>query len=337
MRTISTGTSPIGTHKPSESNHPNRPGGEETKGRRGDRPGGSRPQVHTTGDAQGEAHVQPDPMTQDRGCVFLLTDYGLTDELAGVLRGSVARNAPGAPLIDLTHAVPAFNVRAGALALVRSVPHLGAGVVLAVVDPGVAGERRAIAIEVLEEKGPHHLVGPDNGLLVWAAEVLGGVSRSVELPALPEGRRSTFDGRDTFAPAAGALWMGAPIGELGENVDPGGLKRLPRPRLSVAPGVVETEVLWIDNFGNVQLSASASDAEKADIGEHFKIVAGTSALLAHLVVSFAAVRPGEIGVIVDANEHLALVGDRSSAARTLGLHETDPVTLLAAPSAHTGS
>lgn len=288
-------------------------------------------------DTPADTHDDLDPMTRDRGCVFLLTDYGLTDELAGVLRASVARNAPGAPLIDLTHGVPAFDVRAGALALVRSVPHLGSGVVVGVVDPGVAGERRAIAIEVLEDEGPHHLVGPDNGLLVWAAEVLGGVSGAVELPALPEGRRSTFDGRDTFAPAAGALWMGAPIDELGESVDPSGLTRLARPTLSVAPGLVEAEVLWIDTFGNVQLSASASDAAEAGLGDHIQIVAGTNDLSAHLVVSFAWVRPGEIGVIVDANGHLALVGDRSSAARTLGLHETDPVTLFAEPSADTES
>ena len=268
-------------------------------------------------------------MTRDRGSVFLLTDYGLTDELAGVLRASVARNAPGALLIDLTHGVPAFDVRAGALALARSVPHLGPGVVIGVVDPGVAGERRAIAIEVLDERGPRYLVGPDNGLLFWAADVLGGVSQAVELPALPEARRSTFDGRDTFAPATGALWMGTPIGELGERIDPSGLIRLARPRLSVAPGVLETEVLWIDTFGNVQLSASPSDADEAALGDHVRVVAGTNILSARLVVSFAAVRPAEIGVIVDANGHLALVGDRSSAARTLGLRETDPVTLFA--------
>ena len=88
-------------------------------------------------------------------------------------------------------------------------------------------------------------------------------------------------------------------------------------------------MLWVDTFGNVQLSASPSDADEADLGDHVRIVAGPNTLSARLVVSFAAVGPAEIGVIVDANGHLALVGDRSSAARTLGLHETDPVTLFA--------
>ncbi len=262
------------------------------------------------------------------GCVFLLTDYGTTDELAGVLRATVARHAPGAPLIDLTHEVRAFDVRAGALALARSVPHLGPGVVIAVVDPGVAGDRRAVALEVSSDDGPGYLVGPDNGLLVWASELLGGAREAVELPPAPGGR-STFDGRDVFAPAAAALWRGAPMSGLGRAIGADGLTRLARPRLRVAPGVVETEVLWVDNFGNVQLSATAPDAVRAALGDQIEIVATDRALRSRLVTSFAAVGSDQVGVMVDANGHLALVGDRSSAARTLGLDEADPVTLSA--------
>jgi S-adenosylmethionine hydrolase len=269
----------------------------------------------------------PDSSKRDRGCVFLLTDYGWADELAGVLRATVARYAPGVCAVDLTHAVRAFDVRAGALALVRSVPHLGPGVVVGVVDPGVAGVRRAVVLEVRSDGGPRHLVGPDNGLLVWASEALGGPTGAVELVALPGGRRSTFDGRDLFAPAAAALWNGVPIGDLGTRIDPASLTRLAEPRLSVALGVIETEVLWVDGFGNVQLSASASDADEADLGDRILVVAGTRAIALRRVTSFAAVGAGDLGVIVDANDHLALVGDRSSAARTLGIDEADLVTL----------
>ncbi len=220
-------------------------------------------------------------MTRDPGCVFLLTDYGLADELAGVLRASVAKHAPGVPLIDLTHGVRAFDVRAGALALERSVPHLGPGVVVAVVDPGVAGRRRGVALEVGGDRtGPRYLVGPDNGLLVWAADVLGGVTEAVELPALAGRRRSTFDGRDVFAPAAAVLWSGEPISELGAVVDPEGLVQLARPKLSVTDGAIETEVLWVDTFGNVQLSATELDADRAALGDRVQIVAGTKSFLA---------------------------------------------------------
>ncbi len=112
------------------------------------------------------------------GSVFFLTDYGLTDEFAGVMRAVVLRHAPGVPIIDLTHGVAPFDVRAGALALARAVPHLGPGVVLAVVDPGVGTQRRAMALSVARARGsggPHHFVGPDNGLLPWAVDALGGV------------------------------------------------------------------------------------------------------------------------------------------------------------------
>ncbi len=259
--------------------------------------------------------------------MFLLTDYGWADELAGVLRATVARHAPGVSVLDLTHGVRAFDVRAGALALVRSVPHLGPGVVVGVVDPGVAGLRRAVALEVRSDNGPRHLVGPDNGLLVWASEALGGATEAVELSAPPGGLRSTFDGRDVFAPAAAALWNDVPIGDLGTRIDPASLERLSEPRLSVAVGMVETEVLWVDGFGNVELSASSSDADEAGLGDRILVVAGTTAVELRRVTSFAAVGVGDLGVIVDANGHLALVGDRSSAALTLRLDEADLVTL----------
>jgi S-adenosylmethionine hydrolase len=148
------------------------------------------------------------------GAIFLLTDYGHADEFAGVVRAVIARDAPGAPVVDLTHEIPAFDVRAGALALVRCVNHLGPGVVVAVVDPGVGTERRALGIEVgwagADPGGPSHLLGPDNGLLPWAADALGGARRAVSLPT-----HGTFDGRDVFAPVAARLWRGEPLESQG--------------------------------------------------------------------------------------------------------------------------
>lgn len=143
-----------------------------------------------------------------RGSVFLLSDYGSSDEFAGVLRAVVVREAPGAPLVDLTHEIPPFDVRAGALALERSVPHLGPGVVLAVVDPGVGTGRRAVAVSVAEMSGPRHFVAPDNGLPTFALEALGEPTSAIVLARgeNPTGHGTTFDGRDLFAPAAARLW-----------------------------------------------------------------------------------------------------------------------------------
>jgi S-adenosyl-L-methionine hydrolase (adenosine-forming) len=261
-----------------------------------------------------------------RGCVFLLTDYGISDEFAGILKAVIARDAPDAPVVDLTHNVVPFDVRAGALVLVRSTPHLGSGVVVGVVDPGVGSARRAIAVEVAATTGPRYLVGPDNGLLVWAAESLGGIVGAVELKGRGAGT-GTFDGRDVFAPAAAALWSGTALSDMGVAIDADGLVRLRDPVLSVSPGAVETEVLRVDRFGNVQLSAADRDAGTARLGDRVEVESSHGCLRATRVGSFQDVPEGAIGIISDSNGHLALVGDRASAALTLGLDEGDPVTL----------
>jgi hypothetical protein len=268
------------------------------------------------------------------GSVFFLTDYGHADEFAGVVRAVLARHAPGVPIIDLTHGVVPFDVRAGALTLVRAAPHLGPGVVLAVVDPGVGTTRRAVAVSVRPTpggSGPQHFVGPDNGLLPWATDVVGGVERAVELaPASPDGVGATFDGRDVFAPAAARLLRGQPLAELGHELDPSTLIRLTPPRLSVSPGALEAEVQWVDRFGNVQLAAGPDDVTAAglgvELGAELEVVAGVSHR-ARRVSAFAGLGPGVVGVVVDANGHLSLVCDRQSAATVLRVQPGDVVTL----------
>jgi hypothetical protein len=264
------------------------------------------------------------------GSVFFLTDYGHADEFAGVVRAVLARHAPGVPIIDLTHGVAPFDVRAGALALTRAAPHLGPGVVLAVVDPGVGTTRRAVAVSVRTTpggSGPQHFVGPDNGLFPWAIDVIGGVERAVELPPPSvDGAGVTFDGRDVFAPAAARLWQGQPLAELGHELDPSTLIRLTPPRRSASPGELEAEVQWVDRFGNVQLAAGPDDLIAAGLGAELEVVAGASER-ARQVTAFAELGPGALGVVVDANGHLALVCDRQSAATVLRVQPGDVVTL----------
>ncbi|HAM02568.1 MAG TPA: hypothetical protein DCQ30_10155 [Acidimicrobiaceae bacterium] len=269
----------------------------------------------------------------DRGAIFFLTDYGQQDELAGVVRAVLVRLAPGAPVVDLTHEVPAFDVRAGALALERATPHLGPGVVLAVVDPGVGSARRAVALTVGHPGGPRALVGPDNGLLVPAAEALGGAGAAVVLPQAAAEDRVTFDGRDVFAPAAAALWGGTPLASLGAPLPPGNLVRLPEPRLEVGGDAIEAEVLWIDRFGNVQLAATVADARAAGLRPGATVEVGAAGVSRPAVVvrAFADLQEagaaGDLGLLVDANGHLALVCHRDAAATVLGVQAADTVTV----------
>ena len=264
------------------------------------------------------------------GSIFFLTDYGHADEFAGVVRAVLARHAPGVPVVDLTHGVVPFDVRAGALALVRAAPHLGPGVVLAVVDPGVGTTRRAVAVSVRPltgGSGPQHFVGPDNGLLPWAIEVVGNPAHAVELPSPSlDGVGATFDGRDVFAPAAARLIQGQSVTDLGHEFDPGTLVRLTAPKLSVSRGALEAEVQWVDRFGNVQLAAGPDDAVAAGLGAEVE-VRSTVSTRAERVTAFAGLGPGALGLVVDANGRLSLVCDRQSAATVLRVQPGDVVTL----------
>jgi S-adenosylmethionine hydrolase len=281
------------------------------------------------------------------GPVFFLSDFGTQDEFAGVVHAVIAARAPGTTVIDLTHDIPAFDVRAGSHTLVRAVPFLGSGVVLGVVDPGVGTARRGIGMEVaLPAGGTMHFVGPDNGLLVAAAEAVGEtpVSRVVELrrPVSPDDRGATFDGRDLFGPAAAALCAGTPLLDLGEVVDPHTLARLvggvvEQGRLEDGRTCLRAEVTWVDHYGNLQLAATVADARVAGLPQAGRLELAArgasgreyldglpSSLVpegVHLrcVDAFGQLEPGEFGLLVDANGHLAVVAGEASAAHWLNV------------------
>ena len=184
--------------------------------------------------------------------ITFTSDYGLEDHFVGVCHGVMARVAPRARVLDVSHAVAAQDVRQGAVLLAQAVPYLPRAVHLAVVDPGVGTGRGMVAVEA----GGQVLVGPDNGLLLWAAEALGGVGRAhaLENPAFrlaPVSR--TFHGRDVFAPAAAHLAAGVEPAELGPEMDPEGLVRLERPAVTAGRGRVAGSVVAVDRFGNLAL------------------------------------------------------------------------------------
>ena len=191
--------------------------------------------------------------------ISFLSDFGSGGEFVGVVHGVVERIAPGTRIIDITHGVPRGDVKAGALALLRSIQYLPDGVVLAVVDPGVGTARRAIAAET--ERGV--FVGPDNGLLAPAVAIVGGAGRIVAVEEeefrLP-GAGSTFDGRDVFAPAAAVLASGeAALEDLGPELGPDTITPLLLPLVDHEDGTVSGEVWWIDGFGNAQTNVGAED------------------------------------------------------------------------------
>jgi S-adenosylmethionine hydrolase len=206
------------------------------------------------------------------GPISFLSDFGVVDEFVGVVHGVIQRIAPGTEVIDVTHGVPRGDVRSGALTLLRAVQYLPHGVVLAVVDPGVGTDRRAIAAETPWGT----FVGPDNGLLAPAVAMVGGATRIVSLEEqafrLPR-EGVTFDGRDVFAPAAAVLASGeATIDELGPTLPAAEITPLLLPLVSHGDGVVDGEVWWIDQFGNAQTNVSPEDLRLAGLAPGGPIV-----------------------------------------------------------------
>jgi S-adenosylmethionine hydrolase len=258
--------------------------------------------------------------------VTFLSDYGLADEFVGVVKSVIRSIAPAATVIDLTHEIEPHDVRGGGLALARSAQYLVPGVVLAVVDPGVATPRRAIAIEVGD--GQSILVGPDNGLLAPAVAMVGGADRAVELNN-PEyhlpAPGPTFAGRDVFAPAVAYLCNGVDLTELGDAIDPVSLIPGLMPLTREEDGSVIAEVLWVDRYGNAQLNVDPD--EVATWGDRIALRFGDTQRTARRADSYAALKTGEVGLVVDSYGLLAVSVDRGSAAGDLGLHAGDPVTL----------
>jgi len=256
-------------------------------------------------------------MTPDT--ISFFSDYGTRDEFVGVVKGVIADIAAHARVIDITHEIPPFDVRAGSLTIARAVPYLPTGVVLAVVDPGVGTGRRAIAIEV--DGGV--FIGPDNGLLASGVALAGGAHRAFELnnteyQLVAPG--STFAGRDIFAPAAAHLCNGIQLGDLGVEIDTATLMPGLVPLHRVEGDQLHCEVTWIDHYGNCQLNVGPQDVEHfgsllqmtIDGGDPSRIIVRS----APVVHAFGEISGG-LGLVVDSYGMLAICRNRDSAALEL--------------------
>jgi S-adenosylmethionine hydrolase len=251
----------------------------------------------------------------------------------GLCHAVIAGIAPDARVVDLVHTLPAHRPSAGAALLADSIPYLPANAVLvAVVDPGVGTDRRGVAVETASGL---ILVGPDNGLLSLAWDVAGGCSRAVEITSpsvVRASASSTFHGRDVFAPAAAHLALERPFEDLGPSIDPATLVRADVPVSEVGLGLLRTEVLGIDRFGNVRLWAQGEDLSRAGLNGRVELrsAALREAAPAQVVSTFAEVPDGvAAGVLVDSGGRIAVVRFGESAAEHLGLAVGDPVELRA--------
>lgn len=262
--------------------------------------------------------------------ITFLSDFGRRDVFVGLCHAVMAAIAPDAPVADLTHDIPAHDVRAGAVALVDCVSYVPAAVHLAVVDPGVGSQRAGVVLVA----GDALLVGPDNGLLLPAARRLGGVSAAYRLGD-PRFRAPTvsrtFHGRDIFAPAAAHLASGTDPAAFGAALDAAGLVEIELPAADVGDRVITTAVRSIDRFDNAQLAVTAADLLAAGLlgGQRLQLLTDRGTFELRHAATFADLEGGELGLIEDSFGWLAVVMDRNAAARRLQLDAFDIVRLRA--------
>jgi hypothetical protein len=270
-----------------------------------------------------------------RPVITFTTDFG--PSAPAVCRGVMYGIAPDALIIDINHQVPRYSIRDGAGTLTFALPYMPVGVHVAVVDPGVGTERRGVALRVARGD---ILVGPDNGLLVPAAERLGGIvaaraleNRALMLPVIT----SSFHGRDVFAPIAAHLAMGTPIEAVGPALDPASLIRLEEPKPTVRAGELESQIVRILIFGNVTFAGTTDDLEAA-IGAltpgrrvtlEFAGHDGRPAVTETTVWerTFGSVPVGASLLMEDSEGHLSLADNQGNAAERLGLALDRPVRI----------
>jgi S-adenosylmethionine hydrolase len=263
--------------------------------------------------------------------ISFLTDFGTADTSVGQCKGVIAAISPKALVVDISHAVPHYDIVTGSWMLRSAVPHFPACVHVAVVDPGVGTARRPIAIEC--GRGDI-LLGPDNGLLLGAAALVGGITGVVELvdPAFRHNPVSnTFHARDIFCPAAAHLAHGVGIHLLGPNLDPRSLVQLPEPESTFVDGTVRTAVVGVNEFGSLALAAPGDMLARLGQATHVRAIVGDREIVVRVVGTFGEAATGEPLILVDSYGRLCLSLNQQDLAQRLGIARADKPTVVLSP------
>ena len=260
--------------------------------------------------------------------VTFLSDFGLQDDFVGTCHGVIKRIAPEAQIIDITHGIPPQQILQGALVLANTIPYMPVGSHLAVVDPGVGGARRPLA---LRDREGRFYVGPDNGLLVPAAERAGidAVHELANPTYALESISRTFHGRDLFAPAAAHLARGVSIEDLGPPLDPDALVRLDLPQPELRPDRIIAMILYVDSFGNIALNLTREHVNEVGIvpGTQVELDLAGERVYAVAARTFADARPGDIMLYEDSYRNMSIAISNGNAAEMLHARAGQPIRI----------
>lgn len=266
--------------------------------------------------------------------ITFTTDYGLSDDFAGICRAVIARIAPEVAVVDITHGIARHDVREAAAVLCEAVPYGPVGVHLVIVDPGVGGHRRAVAVRAADDG--HLFVGPDNGLLPPAIDALGGPVEAVDVSTSGfrlERASATFHGRDLFAPVAAHLALGAELSEAGEPIDPDSLERTPLSRPQIEQHRAFAHADRVDRFGNISLDLCADDLAGHPLAGAGRVSVGSRSRRRTAVraSAFEQVPDGSFLFYEDSSGRMAVAVNRGDASEVLDVRVGDVVELEPAP------
>ena len=261
-----------------------------------------------------------------RPIVTLTTDFGTNDHFVGAVKGVIVDIVPDANIVDITHAVQAFDVLDGALAIAQTYSYFPTGTVhMIVVDPGVGTNRRPI----IASSDGYHFVAPDNGVLsmVYAKEERIRVRHVTSDHYFRQPVSNTFHGRDVFAPIAAYLAKLVDSDKFGDEIEDYVRFAAPKPK-PAGENRIRGVVLKVDRFGNLITNVTPADAPAVFEGKSaFKIVVGSKEIT-ELRTSYAEGAPGEVFGVLGSMGYLEIVANRAPAAQLTGVGKGAEVSIL---------
>mgnify|MGYP001158091046 FL=1 len=262
--------------------------------------------------------------------ISFASDFGLSDGSVGIVKGVINRIDPDIKINDISHGIPAQNIKQGSLLLMRAIQYIPQGVLLGVVDPGVGTDRKPIALET--EWGI--MIGPDNGLLNLACATVGGAQRGFLLDnqnwIIPS-EGNTFHARDVFAPFAAGYASGQlKIEEFGPELDLQNLNQYLIPLTDVSKDEIKGEILWIDHYGNCQTNVSPEELNglKKSTGDVVNIRIGNNEIKTTWVETYQGKHLGDVGLVTDSWGMVSLFATNKNASKILNIEDGAKISFL---------
>jgi S-adenosylmethionine hydrolase len=270
-----------------------------------------------------------------RPIVTLTTDFGTNDHFVGAVKGVILDIVPEAAIVDISHAVQAYDVLDGALAISQAYSYFPTGTVhMVVVDPGVGTTRRPI----IASSDGYHFVAPDNGVLsmVYAKEDRIHVRHVTSEHYFRQPVSNTFHGRDVFAPIAAYLAKLVDSHKFGDEIEDYVKFAAPKPK-PAGDNRLRAVVLKVDRFGNLITNVTPQDAPSL-FGANpapFKIVVGSKEIT-DIRSAYAEGAPGEVFGIIGSMGYLEIVANRAAAAQVTGAGKGSEVSIFLGEAAAAG-